>query len=47
MSTQLHEAYGIVRARTHGQADRALLREARLAQAARRRPSLGRRLLGR
>jgi hypothetical protein len=48
MSTQLHEAYGIVRARTHAREDRVLLRNIELERAAQeRRPFLGLRVFSR
>ncbi|WP_426244632.1 hypothetical protein [Nocardioides sp. LHG3406-4] len=38
MSSQLHEAYGIVRARTHSREDQALLRSVELSREQARRP---------
>ncbi len=38
MSTQLHEAYGIVRARANSRDDHALLRTVELARTQARRP---------
>lgn len=47
MSSQLHEAYGIVRARAHTREDRALLRSIELERTTVRRSFLGLRFLGR
>lgn len=47
MSSQLHEAYGIVRARTFSREDQALLRAVELSRAGQRRPLRALRIFGR
>jgi len=47
MSTQLHEAYGIVRARAFSREDRALLRTVQLARVQERRSLRALRIFGR
>ncbi|MBA3782072.1 hypothetical protein [Nocardioides sp. InS609-2] len=47
MSTQLHEAYGIVRARANSRDDHALLRTVELARTQDRRLILALRIFGR